>query len=313
MKLTRRHSLDRAANTETASTIKLKKASGTQKTADSQPAKTEPTQASRTPALTVEYRTTPRPFDPFTSTDLGWPEAVAPPDPDLVARQPLRGKKVAVLVESQLVPQEIQNYAQRFTAYGGEVHFVSRLWDQPQLEFHSRYDPPLVPELRSMVVNEDLSTVDLSKGEFAAVIQSVHTQQRLLYEEHIVSSSDPAEAARQAPAVQLIEKALKDPKVVVGAFGHGAEILAPLSDVIAGARLTTSPGSIANLANTGATLVNPADPDGWTLHNVVETKDGLNLVTAMSILHGGNEAFIDAIARLAGDIRDQESNTQKAA
>jgi hypothetical protein len=164
-----------------------------------------------------------------------------------------------------------------------------------------------------MVVNEDLSTVDLSKGEFAAVIQSVHTQQRLLYEEHIVSSSDPAEAARQAPAVQLIEKALKDPKVVVGAFGHGAEILAPLSDVIAGARLTTSPGSIANLANTGATLVNPADPDGWTLHNVVETKDGLNLVTAMSILHGGNEAFIDAIARLAGDIRDQESNTQKAA
>ena len=49
----------------------------------------------------------------------------------------LEGKKVAVLVESEFVPGEIEAYRYGFAALGAEVHFMSRLWNQPSQTFVS--------------------------------------------------------------------------------------------------------------------------------------------------------------------------------
>lgn len=245
----------------------------------------------------------PRPFDPYTSTDIAGPKNEVPLDADLAAKKPLKGLEVAVLVESQFVPQELALYATRFKAYGAKVNFVSRLWDQPKLEFHSRYDSDIVPELRSMTVDKDIKSVDLSSGKVAAVIQSVHTQQRLLYDNGIMGSADAVHATAEAPAVKLVEAALKDPKVVVGTFGHGGEVLAPLASLVKGAKFTASPGSVIHMVNTGLEYVPPADKNNWTLHTVVEKDRGLNLVSATSILHGGNEKFVDVIARTVMEVR----------
>ena len=49
----------------------------------------------------------------------------------------LAGKKIAVLVESEFVPGEIEAYRYGFAALGAEVHFMSRLWNQPSQTFVS--------------------------------------------------------------------------------------------------------------------------------------------------------------------------------
>jgi hypothetical protein len=41
-------------------------------------------------------------------------------------QQPLAGKRVAVIVESQFIPQELDIYQQRFQSYGATVDLVSR-------------------------------------------------------------------------------------------------------------------------------------------------------------------------------------------
>ena len=54
--------------------------------------------------------------------------------------EPLKGKKVAILVENEYVPAEIAAYRSRFGELGAEVHFMSRLWGQPKLTFVSDVD-----------------------------------------------------------------------------------------------------------------------------------------------------------------------------
>ncbi|MET0416140.1 MAG: hypothetical protein ABW022_08990, partial [Actinoplanes sp.] len=47
----------------------------------------------------------------------------------------LAGKKIAVLIESDFYEHEISYYRYRFPEEGAELHFLTRLWGQPELTF----------------------------------------------------------------------------------------------------------------------------------------------------------------------------------
>ena len=47
----------------------------------------------------------------------------------------LHGKKVGILIESDYYEPEIWYYQHRFAEEGIELHFLTRLWGQPMLEF----------------------------------------------------------------------------------------------------------------------------------------------------------------------------------
>ena len=229
------------------------------------------------------------------------------PDPELMTRKPLDGLKVYVLMESQFVPQEIDLYEHRFAQYGATVELVSHLWGTKSLCFHSHYDQGLIPKIRHAVVHIDISEVDINSPETAAVIAPIDVHQRLLYDPNIVASKDPVKAARAAPAVDLMKRALEQPKVVVGAFGHGVELLSPLTDLIKDAAITASPGSLCALCNAGAQWSPPENPDEWATHVVkqISTKHhkNLNLITGTSVLSGGVQAFVDEMTRFIIEIR----------
>ena len=44
----------------------------------------------------------------------------------------LEGKKVAVLVETEYIPEEINFYQTFFTRYGAQVDYLTQLWGQPE-------------------------------------------------------------------------------------------------------------------------------------------------------------------------------------
>ena len=229
------------------------------------------------------------------------------PDPDLLKQRPLDGLKVYVLMESQFVPQEIDLYEHRFSKYGATVELVSHLWGNDSLLFHSHYDQGLIPKIRHAVVHTDFADIDLNSPNTAAVVAPIDVHQRLLYDPNIVASKDPVLAARSAPAVDFVKRALEQPRVVVGAFGHGVELLTPLTHLIKDVAITASPGSLVSLCNAGARWVPLENPEAWATHVVkqVSTKHraNLNLITGTSVLSGGVQAFVDEMTRFIVQVR----------
>ena len=229
------------------------------------------------------------------------------PNADLLKQRPLKGLKVFVLMESQFVPQEIDLYEHRLSQYGATVELVTHLWGCNSLCFHSHYDEGLIPKIRHAVVHTDFSDVDFNSSDFAAIVAPIDVHQRLLYDPNIVSSKDPVLAARSAPAVDFVGRALQHPQVVVGAFGHGVELLTPLTHLMKDVSITASPGSLVALCNAGAKWVPPINPEEWATHVVkeVSTKHhaNLNLITGTSVLSGGLQAFVDEMTRFIVQVR----------
>jgi putative intracellular protease/amidase len=210
-----------------------------------------------------------------------------------MADEPLGGRKVAVLVESQYVPEEIRCYQERFAQRGAEVHLMSRLWGQPKQTFVGEVEVPgHTPE--TLDVDIDIDDVDLD--DYAGVIVAAnYTSVRLRWNEDAATSTNPAEAVRNAPAARFFRRAMGDRRIVKGAPCHALWLLTPSPEVLAGRRVTCNPVVLADVLNAGALYVPAPDGSDWHEHVVV---DG-DLVTNMSAVKDGRpvgtERFVDAI------------------
>lgn len=167
----------------------------------------------------------------------------------------LKGKKVAVLVESQYIPEEIRVYRQRFGLYDAEVHFMSNLWDQPSMAFVSEVEEQgKTPEV--LAVNIDFRNVVLE--EYAAVIIAAnYVSVRLRYFQPPVDpASGPApispDMVRLSPAVQFFARAMRNTSIIKGALCHGLWLLTPAPEMLAGRRVICHEVVLSDIANAGA-------------------------------------------------------------
>lgn len=212
--------------------------------------------------------------------------------------QPLAGKKIAVLVESQYIPSEIKTYQEKFTGYGATVNLISRLWGQPTQRFYSTVEPSNgdVPAVEWLEVSIDFDHVNLD--DYAAIIMAAnYTSVRLRWNEASTTSQDPAEAARNTPAVRFFHNAMQNRRVLKGAPCHALWLLTPVPDVLVGRRVTCNPVMLADVLNTGATYVPAPEGSDWHQHVVIDD----DLITSMSATksnpqaRSGAEVFADVI------------------
>lgn len=192
----------------------------------------------------------------------------------------LGGKKIAVLLESEFIPEEIEAYQKRFSELQATVHLVSRLWNQPSVRFFSDEDTGNTP--RTIDVNIDFQNVDVN--DYAAVIMTAnYTSVRLRYFEPPIGQPIGAEQVRTSPAVQFYAKAMANPKIIKGALCHGLWILTPMPELLKGRQVICHEVVLADIINAGA--VYTTSPTGVVV-------DG-DLVTGRS--KHEVEPFIDAI------------------
>src|SRR4030066_1546741 len=105
----------------------------------------------------------------------------------------LKGKKIAVLIESDFYEKEIFYYEHRFPEEGLELHFWSRLWGQPSLTFYGHeYKAPFQCD-RSF---EDMSDQEL-RSYSAVIVPSGMVSDRLRYTEDVHQLS---------PATQFLKR-----------------------------------------------------------------------------------------------------------
>ncbi|MBF0424471.1 MAG: DJ-1/PfpI family protein [Magnetococcales bacterium] len=175
--------------------------------------------------------------------------------------QPLRGKKIAILVETEYVPSEIETYRTRFAAYGAEVHLMSRLWGNPKVTFVSDVDQIGKP-VETLEVAIDFQSVAVE--DYAAIIQAAnYTSVRLRWLDDKDYPHPPpprANDARCAPAVQFIYRAMRNPRIIKGFPCHALWILSAIPETLAGRHVTCNRVLIPDVVNAGGVYV--AAPNG---------------------------------------------------
>ncbi|MDJ0582391.1 DJ-1/PfpI family protein [Crocosphaera sp.] len=197
--------------------------------------------------------------------------------------QVLQGKKVAVLVETEYIHEEIQHYKIAFSALGAQVDFLSYLWGESERTIVSDVDAPGKP-MYSMVVDKDVA--DYDPNSYDIVLMAANYCAVRLREIPPMGSLGSIDELQTPPAVQFYKTAMENPNIVKGALCHGLWILTPCPEILTGRRVICHTVVLADIHNAGAIYV----PD--QSHIVV---DG-DLVTGRSA--ADLDAYVDAIVQL---------------
>ena len=214
----------------------------------------------------------------------------------------LEGKKIAVLVETEFIPEEIKAYQTHFAKLGATVHLMSRLWGNETVRFVSDIDEVEgeIPEY--LDVNIDFQNVNLN--EYAAVIMAAnYTSVRLRYFQPTDGYPISPEQIRTAPAVQFFAKAMANPKIIKGFLCHGLWILTPMPELLKGRQIICHEVVLADVINAGAIYVPPP------LNS--QPNDPRNIVVDGDMVTGRAGSDVNAfIEEIASQIVVQEKRLQ---
>jgi putative intracellular protease/amidase len=192
--------------------------------------------------------------------------------------------KIAVLVESLYIPEEIKTYQDRFEKQGYSVDLVANLWGHDSITVFSDNisDISLVgtKPLEQLEVCVDVQTVSDHLSDYAAVLVAAnYTSVRSRY--FTTKDGSP----RNAPAVRLITRAMQEPSLVKAALCHGLWLLTPVPDLLAGRRVICHEVVQADIANAGAVIDTGkkivVDGDLVTGHSKQEAADLVDQVLAL--------------------------------
>lgn len=164
-----------------------------------------------------------------------------------------RANKVAILVESLYIPEELEIYERCIREAGLEVVFAARLWGNKKITIYSdnvsdtAMDGPKPSQQRDVFV--DVDEVRRNLDAYAAVLVAAnYTSVRSRY--YTAEDGGP----RNAPAVRLFAEAMARPSLVKGALCHGLWLGTPVPEVLAGRKVICHEVVRADIINAGATI-----------------------------------------------------------
>lgn len=232
----------------------------------------------------------------------------------MVNNKPLAGKKVAVLVETEFISDEVEFYQHRIPELGGEVQFLAYLWGKASMDLMNDIDSPDRPitDARRLTVTHCVTEKDAD--EFDVVICAANYVAVRLREIPPMGSLASPGAVGDAPAVKFFAKAMTNKRIIKGAMCHALWLLTPRPDLLRNRRVICHTVVLADVINAGAVYI-PA-----TSHVVVDD----DLVTARSFADVEDyfKAIVDTVvsgtsygqaATSPADMLDKVVNSCKAA
>jgi len=154
--------------------------------------------------------------------------------------QKLRGKKIGILIESDFYEKEIFYYLHRFPEEGAELHFLTRLWGQPWIEFKGHeYKIPFDQPEESF---EDMDD-DTLRSFSAIIVPSAIVADRLRYTEDI---------NKLPPATQFLQRAFAQRSIIKGIICHGMWLVAPMPELVHGRKVVAHNNLLGDVRNMGA-------------------------------------------------------------
>jgi protease I len=151
----------------------------------------------------------------------------------------LKGRKIAILIESDYYEPEIWYYKLRFAEEGLDVHFLTRLWGQERLTFagHEHRAPFECHETFEKM------SVDELRGYSAVIVPSGMVADRLRYTEDV---------NKIPPATEFLKRAFAERSILKGIICHGMWLVAPAPELVKGRKVVVHNNLIGDARAYGA-------------------------------------------------------------
>lgn len=151
-------------------------------------------------------------------------------------------KKIGIFLESDFYEPEIFYYKFRFEEEGYEVHFLTRLWGNPQLTFkgHEYHISMDCKESFETISDKDLSSYA------AFIVPAGMVSDRLRYTDDV---------NKLPPACDFMKKIFADKKILKGIICHGMWLLSPVPELIKGRNAVVHNNLLGDLNNMGGIFV----------------------------------------------------------
>lgn len=164
----------------------------------------------------------------------------------------LKGKKVAVLVETEYIPEEVNYYQTFFSKRGAQVDFLTQLWGQPERVLVSDVDSADKP-LETMLVKNEVA--DANPNDYAIVLCAANYVACRLREIPPMGSLGDPGLLRSPAAVRFMAGAMMNPQIVKGALCHALWILTPVPELLKGRKVICHTVVLADVMNAGGIYV----------------------------------------------------------
>lgn len=164
----------------------------------------------------------------------------------------LQGKKVAVLVETEYIAQEVAYYKSFFTAQGAEVDFMTYLLGKPERTIVSDVTE-VGQKVETMLVKKEIA--DCNPNDYAIVITAANYVACRLREIPPMGSLGSTELLRSPAAVRFMAGAMMNPQIVKGALCHALWILTPVPELLRGRKVICHTVVLADVCNAGGIYV----------------------------------------------------------
>ena len=164
----------------------------------------------------------------------------------------LAGKKVAVLVETEYIPDEIKQYQSFFGALGAKVELLTYLWGQKERIIVSDVtEPNKMPE--TLVVSKDVA--DANPNDYAIVLCAANYVACRLREIPPMGSLGSPEELRSPSAVRFMASAMMNPCIVKGFLCHALWLMTPCPELLKGRKVICHTVVLSDVVNAGAEFV----------------------------------------------------------
>lgn len=159
--------------------------------------------------------------------------------------------KIGVLIEEHFDGTEFRRFNEYFPEQGYEVEYISHLWGNAELTFGSNPENDQI-EYHAVVSTE---VNDVAPADYKGIICiGAYAMDRLRYQVTVKKGQK-----NQAPAVEFLRKAVKEPQVKLGTICHSLWLFCADPDLLTGKKVTCAHNIICDVENAGAEIVYEGD------------------------------------------------------
>lgn len=154
----------------------------------------------------------------------------------------LKGRKIAILIESDFYEPEIFYYQHRFVEEGANVDFLSRLWGAPSQNYTGH-------EFRAhLFCDKSFEEMDdkTLQSYSAIIVPSGMVADRLRYTEDI---------NKIPPATAFLQRAFAEKTIIKGIICHGMWLVAPAPQLVRGRQVVVHNNLLGDAKNMGTIYV----------------------------------------------------------
>ncbi len=194
--------------------------------------------------------------------------------------------KVAVLVETEFIPDEIKKYKEYFEEKGGVVDFLTLLNGNKQRVLVGDVTEP-GKSVETFLATKDIQDADADNYDIILCAANyVACRLREIPPMYSLGSSDKME---DAPAVKFIKKAMEKKNIVKGFLCHALWLLTPIPEVLRGRIVVCHTVVLADIINAGAKFIG----DILLVDAKCEFSDDYHIVIDDDMVTGRSVADID--------------------